>query len=399
MQAFKNITVLDMSQGIAGPVCAAILARQGARVIKVEPLGGDWMRGTGAAKEGMPSNVVVGNINKQSIALDVSKPAGREALLRLAQQADVLVENFRPGVMRRLGLDYDTVKALNARIVYCSVTGFGPQGPLSGKAATDSVVQAHTGMAVANGIESPPNALGQPPHFTPKRIGIYVPDNISAIYAAQAISAALFERANTGAGQHLDISLMQCCAAFQAGPMVDSFLFPDTGMRSAVIAPAGDFQSSDGWMIVSCLNDEMFQRLAKAVGREEWLRDERFVKNEARKRNSKEINAALGEVIATNTAAHWVRCLEAADVLVSAVNNYATLRDDPQMQAMQYFGELEQEPYGKVTVPHLPGSDSELRAAPRLGEHTREILHACGLSPAEVEALISQGIAVQRPIT
>ncbi len=392
MKPFKKITVLDMSQGIAGPMCGAILARQGAKVIKVEPLGGDWMRGTGASREQMSANVISGNINKRSIAIDASQSDGRRTLLRLAGQADVLVENFRTGVMARLGLDYPSLKALNPGLIYCSVSGFGARGPYAFKAATDSVLQAFTGMLLANGIKTSVDGV---PGLTPKRIGLYVPDNISAIYAAQAVSAALFERTETKLGQHIEISLAQASSAFQAGPMIDSFLFPDANARGAVLAPAGDFQTADGWIIVASLTDEMFLRLARAVDREVWLNDPRFSKNAERKRHFNEINAALAQVLKERGNAEWLERLEAADILVSPVNDYQAFKDAEQTRAMGYFGDLEQAPYGRLTVPHLPASDRELRPAPRLGEHSREILAESGFSLAEIEALIKQGVVKQ----
>jgi crotonobetainyl-CoA:carnitine CoA-transferase CaiB-like acyl-CoA transferase len=392
MKPFKKITVLDISQGIAGPMCGAILARQGARVIKVEPLGGDWMRGTGASREQMSANVISGNINKRSIAIDASKDEGRQALLRLASQADVLVENFRTGVMARLGLDYPNLKALNPGLIYCSVSGFGAHGPYAAKAATDSVLQAFTGMLLANGVKT---SVEGTPGLTPKRIGLYVPDNVSAIYAAQAVSAALFERTETKLGQHIEISLAEASSAFQAGPMIDSFLFPDASQRGAVLAPAGDFQTADGWIIVASLTDEMFLRLAQAVERLEWLSDPRFSENSERKRNFNEINAALAQVLKERGNAEWLERLEAADILVSPVNDYQAFRDAEQTRAMGYFGELEQAPYGRLTVPHLPASDRELRPAPRLGEHSREILAESGFSLAEIEELIQKGVVKQ----
>jgi crotonobetainyl-CoA:carnitine CoA-transferase CaiB-like acyl-CoA transferase len=389
MQAFKKIKILDMSQGIAGPMCAAILARQGAQVVKVEPHGGDWMRGTGASQQLMSANVISGNINKRGIVVDATQPEGREALRRLAQQSDVLVENFRTGVMKRLGLDYPSLKGLNSRLIYCSITGFGADGPYAGKAATDSVLQAYTGMLYANGVKTPAGAL------TPKRIGLYVPDNISAIYAAQAVSAALFERYDTQLGQHIEISLAQASTAFQAGPMIDTFLFPDASQRVAVLAPAGDYQTLDGWVVVASLTDEMFVRLAQALGCHAWLSDERFASNNARKQHSLEINAALAQELSRRSSAECVRLLEAADVLVGPVNDYAGFRDAEQTKAMEYFGSLEQAPYGRLTVPHLPAADRELRAAPRLGEHTLEVLSDFGFTHAERDALIAQGIVRQ----
>ena len=387
MQAFKNLFVLDLSQGIAGPVCGGILARQGARTVKVEPLGGDWIRATGGSREGMCANAIAGNLNKEGIAIDATKPAGRDALLRLAAQADVVIENFRAGVMTRLGLGYEAVRARNPRVVYCSITGFGPSGPLSKKPATDSVLQAYSGMAVANAM----------PGGIPKRIGIYVPDNISAIYAAQAISAALFERCSSALGQHVQISLAECCAAFQSGPMIDTFLFPDPASRTVIFAPAGEFRTADGWIVVSCMSAAMFASIARTVDREAWLADPRFIENDARKQHFKEINAALAEALTHDTTANWVKKLEAADVLVSPINDYLALRDDEQAQHSGYLTTVDQAPYGALQVPHLPAAGRNVRRAPRLGEHTRAVLRAARFDETEIDALIAQGIALQRP--
>ena len=420
MQAFKHISVLDLSQGIAGPVCAGILARQGANVIKVEPPHGDWIRATGNSSEGMSANAIAGNFNKRGIVLDAGKPAGRAALLTLAARADVLVENFRHGVMHKLGLDYATLRALNPRLVMCSITGFGSEGPMKHKAATDSVVQAFSGMAVANGTRNTGGTGGtggssgtsgssgsssgtsgadiaqSAEAILPRRIGLYVPDNISAIYAAQAISAALFERSSSGQGQHVQISLAGCCAAFQSAPMIDAWLFPPTQAKVAVFAPAGEFRTADGWIVVAAMSAAMFARLARAVGREDWLSDARYADSDVRKKYLHEINAELAAVLAPGTTAAWLTALEAADVLVSRVNDYAALRSDAQMQAMGYFATVAQPPYGNVTVPHLPAAARNITAAPRAGEHTCAVLREAGLSEAEIDALLAQGIAMQR---
>ena len=385
MQAFQRLTVLDMSQGIAGPVSAGILARQGARVIKVEPLGGDWIRGTGASQQGMSANALSGNFNKRGVAIDAASALGREALLRMIPKVDVLVENFRHGVMKKLGLDYDTLANLNPRLVYCSITGFGTEGPLKTKPATDSVVQAYSGMAVVNGDAD-----------RPRRMGLYVPDNISALYAAQAMSAALYERTETGRGQHIEISLVECCAAFQSGPMINAYLFDrNPSEKVAVFAPAGEFRTRNGWMVVACSNADMFTRLAQAVGRADWLTDPRYADSDVRKRYLKEINAELSEALAQDTREAWLTRLEAADVLVSPVHDYFELYDDAQMQAMNYFCSVPQAPYGEVKVPNFPAASREVQPAPRLGEHTQVVLQEMGFSDSEIDNMLRQRAAYQ----
>ena len=384
-QPLAGIRVLDLSQGIAGPVCAAILARQGSDVIKVEPLSGDWIRATGKSSEGMSANLVSGNFNKRGAAIDAATPAGRDAVLRLAARADVFVENFRTGVMERLGLGYAALGEHNPGLVYCSITGFGTRGPWMSKPATDSVAQAFSGMAAANALAD----------GTPKRIGLYVPDKISALYAAQAISAALFARERGAGGTHLQLSLAECCAAFQAGPFIDALLFPDTVVKTAIFAPAGEFRCADGHIVVACMNASMFERLARAVGRPDWMDDPRFADNDVRKNHLREINAELGTALAGHGVGHWQTILETADVLVSPVNDYRRLRDDPQMQAMGYFTQVDQAPYGLVDAPHMPAAGRAISGAPRLGEHTRAVLSEAGMTDPEIDALCNSGAAQQ----
>lgn len=384
MQAFAGLSVLDLSQGIAGPVAAALLARQGAGVIKVEPPRGDWIRQVGASRAGMSANAIAGNLNKRSLAVDAATPAGRAIVLKLAQQADVVIENFRPGVMRKLGLDYATMRAANPKLVYCSISGYGTSGPWAGKPGTDSVLQAYTGMAAVNGTAG-----------APRRIGLFVPDNITALYAAQAISAALYLRAISGAGQHIEISLAECCAALQAAPLTDALLFSDPAARLPAAAPAGEFATGDGWIVVACLDDAMFRRLAQALGHAEWADDARYAANDSRKTRLLEVNAMAGAVLAGDSSAHWLARLEQADVLCSAINDYAALRAHPQMQHMGYFAAIEQPPYGPISVPHLPAGERAVGAAPRIGEHSRAVLAEFGYAPAQIDALIAQGVVLQ----
>ncbi len=384
MQAYAGLFVLDLSQGIAGPVAAALLARQGAMVVKIEPPRGDWIRHAGASREAMSANAIAGNLNKRSLAVDATTPAGRAVVLQLAQRADVVIENFRPGVMKKLGLDYATMAEANPKLIYCSISGFGTSGPWVGKPGTDSVLQAYTGMAAMNGTAG-----------VPRRVGLFVPDNATALYAAQAISAALYTRATTEAGQHIEISLAECCAALQAAPMTDALLFSDPAAKLPVFAPAGEFATGDGWIVVACLDDAMFGRLAQSLGHDEWADDARYAANDIRKTRLPEVNAMVGAALCTNTSAHWLAQLEQADVLCSAINDYANLRAHPQMQHMGYFATIEQPPYGPLSVPHLPAGERHISAAPRIGEHSRTVLAEFGYEPAQIDALIAQGVVLQ----
>ena len=382
--AYAGLKVLDLSQGIAGPVAAALLARQGASVIKVEPPRGDWMRGAGGGREGMTANAIAGNLNKRSLAIDAAHAQGRAVLRQLAQGADVLIENFRPGVMARLELDYATLAGNNPALVYCSISGFGTSGPWVGKAGTDSVLQAYAGMAAIN------SAPGTPP----RRMGLYVPDNITALYAAQAIGAALYARATQAdkRGRHIEISLVECCAAFQAAPITDALLFPDAATKPAVLAPAGEFEASDGWLVAAALDDAMFARMAKALDHAQWAGDERYASTDARRARAKEVNAMVAAVIATGARDAWIARLEQADVLCSPVNDYHALLEHAQMRHMGYMRDIAQAPYGELRVPQLPASNVAPTGAPRIGEHSRTILREAGMAPEEIEQLVAAGV-------
>lgn len=386
---YAGLSVLDLSQGIAGPYCAALLGQHGAQVIKVEPPAGDWIRLMGGGKQGMSALAVVNNLGKRSICIDATQPEGRALILKMAQRADVLVENFRPGVMARLGLDYAKLAAVNARLIYLSITGFGDSGPDSHKPATDSVLQAMTGMALAN-----KDAAGRP-----RRIGIMVPDTATALYAAQCVSAALYARATQphrgGRGRHIRVSLAECCAAFQAGPILDDFLFAGQ-YKPPITVPAGVFATRDGHVVLATLRDAMWQGLCRALAREDWLAEPRYASAELRGRAGEEINREVAAIIGGRDTREWAALFEQHDVLFAPVQDYAALRKDPQMRHMGYFGETDQAPYGKLPVPQLPGSarTGVLPAAPRAGEHTRQILGEFGFSAGDIDAMARSGIVI-----
>ena len=385
--AYAGLSVLDLSQGIAGPYCAAQLRAQGAEVIKVEPPAGDWIRLLGGGQEGLSALAVVNNLGKRSICIDATRPEGRALILELAQRADVLVENFRPGVMARLGLDYAALAPLNPRLIFLSISGFGDSGPYAHKPATDSVLQAMTGMAMVN-----KDASG-----VPRRFGLMVPDTATALYAAQCISAALYARDarpnGDGRGRHLRVSLAECCAAFQAGPILDDFLFAGQ-YKPPITVPSGVFATRDGHVVLAVLRETMWQGLCRALSRADWLSEPRYANPALRARAAGEINQEVAALVATRDTADWTALFEQHDVLFAPIQDYAALRNDPQMLHMGYFGETDQSPYGKLPVPQVPGSGrrGELPAAPRLGEHTREILAELGHDARQIDALERSGV-------
>ena len=386
---YAGLNVLDMGQGIAGPYCAALLGQHGANVIKIEPPAGDWIRVMGGGKEGMSALAIVNNLGKRSICIDAAKAEGRAVILKMAERADVFVENFRPGVMAKLGLDYAALAAVSPALVYLSITGFGDSGPNSHKPATDSVVQAMTGMAVAN-----KDAAGQP-----RRIGILVPDGITALYAAQCVGAALYARdkhPNRGGGRHICVSLAECCAAFQAGPIVDDFLFAGQ-YKPPITVPAGVFATRDGYVVLAALRDAMWKGLCRALAREDWLAEPRYASNALRGQCAEEINRDVANILRGRDTQEWALLFEHHDVLFAPVQNYAELRNDPQIRHMGYFGETEQAPYGELPILHIPGTarTGVLTAAPRAGEHTREILGEFGFGADDVDAMERSDIVTQ----
>ncbi len=374
---YKGLRVLDISQGIAGPYCAALLAQQGADVIKAEPIAGDWIRGTGGGREGMTAVGIASNLGKRSIALDATKPAGRELLARLAARADVVVQNYRPGVIERLGLGYDAVAAANPNVVYVSITGFGPDGPDAQKPGTDSIFQSMTGMASRNR-----DADGKP-----RRMPLLIPDTVTAVYAAQAVGAALYARAREGRGRHLRLSLFEACAAFQSAPIVESRLFP--GEAPPLTVPSGVFRTRDGWLTISGVNEAHFKGTLRALGLEALAGDARFAMIEERRRNAAALNDLVAQRLADHDTAHWMEKLAAEDALFAPIADYEAFIASPQARHLGAFAALEQPPYGALPVARMPGADPAwpLRPAPRAGEHTQEILRELGLDDAAISAL------------
>jgi crotonobetainyl-CoA:carnitine CoA-transferase CaiB-like acyl-CoA transferase len=385
-QPYEDFRVLDISQGIAGPSCANILSQWGAQVIKVEPPSGDWARLMGGGRDGETALSIASNFGKRSVCIDANKPQGREVILRLARASDVLIESFRPGVVDRLGLGYGTVSRENPRIVYASITGFGPDGPYVDKPGTDSVLQALTGMMVMN----------QDEQGKPRRVGMLLVDASSAVYAAQAIGAALYSRTVDGAGRHIQIPLMQVCAALQVIPILDDFMHADRP-RPPVTVPSGTFATADGLLNLVSIRNEMFFNLCRVIGRTEWIDSPSFATNEARLHTAAEINAGIAEALCKETSAYWIERFERHDVLCAPVKGYADFLSDAQTRHAGFFGRVEQRELGSLPIALAPGSEkrANLPSAPRLGEHTRIVLGEHGHSSAEIEALESIGAVKQ----
>jgi len=386
---FKGLSVVDLSQGIAGPYCAQLLGLQGAEVVKVEPLEGDWLRPLGTPGRAMSALFAAFNRGKRSLAVDLKADAGRAVVAELAARADVLVENFRPGVTDRLGVGYDAVAKANPGIVYVSVTGYGQRGPASGRPATDTILQAHLGMAHFNRDRD----------GSPRKVPVFPIDVATGMYAAQAASGALYERLRAraeggeGRGRHLDVSLLQSAAAFQAGRILEYHL--EQGNPPAEQAsPVGLYPAADGAVAITTLRDSDFAALATALGLEALIDDPRFRRLAERITNHEGLDEAISAATARRTVADLLAALEAADVSAAAVRDYAAALADGALDEAGVVSWFEQPELGRLPAVSPPATDAAslpYPAAPRLGEHTGELLRAMGRSEDELRELTATG--------
>ncbi|MFM0205618.1 CoA transferase [Paraburkholderia fungorum] len=386
---YAGLRVLDLSQGIAGPYCGCLLARQGADVIKVEPPAGDWARLMGGGKDGLTALSIGANVGKRAICIDASLPEGRALLLQCVERADVVIESFRPGVMDKLGLSQEAMHACNPALVVVSITGFGPNGPYRARAGSDSVIQALSGMMVMNR-----DGAG-----TPRRIGMLAVDAACGVYAAQSVGAALYARATTGLGRRLDISLLAVAASLQTIPILDHFMFAGE-TRVPVTVPSGTFQTADGFINVTALRNEMFFGLCRALGQDEWASRAEWATNEQRLRHAADINARIAQVLRGESTALWVERLQAQDVLCAAVNDYDAFVDDPQVRHAQVFGRLTldgPDALEGLPLPEVPGLrpgsyEGGRMTVVRLGHDTRAVLAEMGLPQTDITRLIEQRV-------
>jgi len=408
-QPLAGIKVADFSHVMAGPFCSHFLRMLGAEVIKIESLAGDAMRTYGPFREydGLAPAFVAANIGKRSIAIDLKGVRGRDIARRLIGQADVLLENFRPGVMARLGLGYEDCKALQSRIVYCSVSGYGQSGPLRDYPAIDNIVQATSGMMAANGgPEDPPSRVGWP-----------IVDTYTGTVAALAVLSALLQRERFGSGQYIDVAMLDTAVVMLtslATPyLITGRKLPRTGDVGYSGAPtAGLFTASDGTKIaLGVVQNNQFVALCRAIGRPELLEDRRFIDHLSRIRpeNAHDLRKLLDEVFATQEGAHWERLLSLAGAPCGLVREIDEVCDFVRqgerglLQATEIVGAPADAPAaafvnaGFVFEHDGPGAAAR---APVLGEHTEEILRSAGYTEAEIADFIDARIVARaaRPL-
>jgi crotonobetainyl-CoA:carnitine CoA-transferase CaiB-like acyl-CoA transferase len=386
----EGIRVVDASQGIAGPTTGMMLARYGADVIKIEPQEGDWSRGITAGKDGMTAMAIATNVGKRSIALDLKHSEGSELLHRLAKRADVFIENFRTGVMERLGFAYAQVSAYNPRIIYLSVTGFGQRGPMQSQPATDAILQAFTGMMSIN-----KGRVDGLPH----RLECWPIDNASGQLAFQAVAMALYARRDSGRGRHIDASLLQGAASLQTVRMIEHVMSGGAAMAGGAF-PVGTFRTADGSINVSVLKDAWWPSFCRIIGRPDLAADSTLVTGSGRRARGDEILHIASEAFARQSSDYWCALLREAGILNERVNTYDELFTHQQTEAAQVFTWSEQAVGGRIPHPNLPGmqpleADMPQTKVPRIGEHTRAILDELGYAAQDVHRMLDQAIVFE----
>ncbi|PAU88249.1 CoA transferase [Pseudomonas sp. WN033] len=384
--ALSGLKVLDLSRVLAGPWAGQMLADLGADVVKVErPGSGDdtrawgppYLKGADGRDTSEAAYFLCANRNKRSIAIDFTQPEGQQQVRELAARADVLIENFKVGGLAAYGLDYASLQALNPRLIYCSVTGFGQDGPYAKRAGYDFMIQGLGGLMSVTGRADGEQGAG------PVKVGVALTDVLTGLYASNAILAALAERERSGLGQHIDLALLDvqvACLANQALNYLTTGQPPRRlGNAHPNIVPYQDFPTADGDFILTVGNDGQFRKFCEVAGHPEWAEDPRFVSNAARVAHRAELIPLIRQVTVFRTTAEWVALLEQAGVPCGPINDLAAVFADPQVQARQLKVTLEHPLAGQVDLVanpiRLSRTPAEYRAAPPLlGQHTREVL-------------------------
>ncbi|MFL5707220.1 MAG: CaiB/BaiF CoA transferase family protein [Ktedonobacteraceae bacterium] len=373
--ALSDVIVIDLSRVFAGPYCTMMLGDMGATVIKVEQPGkGDDTRHFGPPYIAGESAYYLGlNRNKQSITIDFNDPDQKQRLLELIGTATVLVENFRPGTLERQGLGYEALRAVNPGLIYCSISGYGQNGPYAARPGYDFVAQAEAGiMAVTGEIDGEPQRVGSP-----------VADNAAGMFACMSILAALYVRKTTGKGQHIDISLFEAAVSLlgnvSANHLISGEEAPRLGNSHPNIVPYQAFRTSNGYIVVSCGNDRLYQVFCRLLGREELATDPRFATNPLRVRNRDELIPVLQEVFLERETEEWLEKLRAVGIPCGPINTVSQVYTDEQLRARGFIWECEHPTAGPIKLSgspiHLSETPTRLyKAPPLLGEDNEKIL-------------------------
>ncbi len=385
-----GIRILDMTIVVAGPLAAMMLADQGADVIKIEtPKGGDFLRRAANRRDDLSASFLNNNRNKRSLAIDLKSDAGREAFLRLAETCDVVIQNFRPGVLERIGVGYDAVRVRKPDIIYLSMSGFGESGPFAHKPVYDPIIQALSGLTTVQAGSD---------QERPRLIRTVLPDKVTAITAAQTVTAALLARERGGEGQHIRLSMLDSTLAFLWSTDMNNHTFLDGEKPTQRAASIIDliYETADGHMSVAVMTDAQWAGMSRGTGHPEWLEDPRFVDNASREHNIDARLELTQEALLEKTTAEWLEILEVEGVPCAPVLTRGEIADHPQIIESGSLVEFDHPTVGRLRQARPPAqftaTPSELRrGAPGLGEHTAEILGEAGFSAEEITALRQAG--------
>jgi crotonobetainyl-CoA:carnitine CoA-transferase CaiB-like acyl-CoA transferase len=384
--ALDGLRVLDVTQVMAGPYCAMLLADLGADVVKVEPPSGDATRQMpGAVGADSPSFNAV-NRGKRSVVLNLKSTDGREVFLRLARSTDIVIENYRPGVMAALRLDYAALAELNPRLIYASISGYGQTGPERGKGGFDLIAQGVSGIMSVTGESGGP----------PVKAGVPLTDLGAGLFAVTGILAALESRHRTGAGQQIETSLVDAGVALSVWEATEYFsggsVPAPLGSAHRMNAPYQAIRCADGYITLGAANDRLFRRLCDVLGHAEWTGVPEFADNASRVQHRAVLAAQIEAITTAQPRGHWLALLEAHDIPCGPINDYAQVFADPQVLAREMVVHTDHPTLGRIRTLGSPIKLSATpanpaRRAPRLGEHTDEVLAEAGFSSSEIAAL------------
>lgn len=390
-----GIKIVDLSSVISGPVATVLLADQGADVIKVEPPQGDIIRRMGMGTTVLSPAFVTANRGKRSVCIDLKQDQGVDLVRKLVADADVFIQNFRPGVIERMGLGYDVLKEVNDGLIYVSVSGFGEKGPYAHKRVYDPVIQALTGL---------PDIQADSDRARPKMVRTIIPDKVSGLTTAQAITAGLLERERgDGLGQHIKVAMVDATISFlwPEGLGGLTLVGNEENVRRGQLAQDLIFETRDGYITCGAVSDSEWEGLCLALDRTEWMDDERFSTPFGRVKNAKARLEGMADVLKSKTSAVWLERLEAHDVPCAPVLSRPEILENEQIKANELIFQYEHPGLGQIRQPR-PGakfSRSDIRKeaiAPYLGEHTDEVLADLGFSQEAIASLIESGV-VSRP--
>ena len=382
---YKGLKVIDFSQGVAGPYCGMLLAQHGAEVIKIEPKDGDWARNLGQEYGEHSAFSVAANLGKKSIIIDLKNKKSQSILDKIIKQSDIFIEGFRPGVITRLGYDYNRLIKINPKLIYLSISGFGQIGPMSNKPAMDPVLQAFTGFMSEN----------KGPDDIPHRTPVIIFDMTTALYATQLISASLYARTNEKFGRKIEISLMEAAAAMQSIRLMSGYM---EGPYTHASSPSGTFKTKDGWIQIIVVKNHEFIKFCNAVGWKKFINDKRFVSNAERRKHEAILSREVQKLFIKEKTDYWKNLLDNFEVQNEKVQNYKEFIESEQTKALDLISWVKQPTTGTLwPVPNIPGmpkftNDNLLSKAPSLGQHSKEILKSLGYTDSQIENFISEEV-------